>query len=465
MIRLIKAELKKIFHKKSFYIVTIIFVFYAILTNFIYKSMSNYNYDEQINIEEYKEINSKLDLTNEENIYEYITNLTIIETEELKKDCTNSNCKYVIENFIYNLLTEAYQEKYINQSEEEYLALMNKYDIYKRELKQNNWKYFTNLKIEELENSLVSQKDTLTIERYKETIALEKYRLEKNIDYSENYLNEAILSLEENLFEYYNLKNKDNLSKEELERFYYLEENYLTNHYVLDNEKDVNNTTNLNSVLKNFTSEFGLFILIYVVMLSGSIVSEEFNKGTIKYLLTKPYKRSTILSSKILTVLLLIPLIILTMLLLETIIGGIILGFSSLNIPVIIYSTSAHQLIETSIFTYLIQNIICNLPIYIVLGVLCFMLSTVTSSTSAAITITFLFYLASNVIANLALYYPIKIFKAFVSLHWDFSYLVNHTHHPYNIATWVSLLVVAIYIIVMLCIAYAYFTKKDVKNI
>ena len=41
MIRLIKGELKKIFHKKSFYIVSIIFILYCILTNVLYKNMNN----------------------------------------------------------------------------------------------------------------------------------------------------------------------------------------------------------------------------------------------------------------------------------------------------------------------------------------------------------------------------------------------------------------------------------------
>ena len=91
--------------------------------------------------------------------------------------------------------------------------------------------------------------------------------------------------------------------------------------------------------------------------------------------------------------------------------------------------------------------------------------STITTSTSAAITITFLFYLVSEVIKNLALIYNLSILKAFVSVHWDFSYLVNYYNNPFKFEPIHSLLIVLGYISVILCLTYLYFSKKDVKNI
>ena len=93
------------------------------------------------------------------------------------------------------------------------------------------------------------------------------------------------------------------------------------------------------------------------------------------------------------------------------------------------------------------------------------MLSTITASTSAAITITFLFYLMSNVISNLALVYNLKIFKYFVALHWDFSYLLESTPNPYHFTPSFSLIIIGIYLIVILALTYIFFDKKDVKNI
>ena len=200
-------------------------------------------------------------------------------------------------------------------------------------------------------------------------------------------------------------------------------------------------------------------------MLSGSIVSEEYSKGTIKYLLTKPYKRSMILASKLLAILIMLPLIILLMIILELLVGGIILGFSSLNIPIVVYDTVKNVVVSYNVFKYLGLILLAVLPLYLMIGLICFALSTITASTSAAITISFLFYLAANVINNLAINYNFKFFKYFVSLHWDFSYLVNKTTNTFNIEPLTSGIVLIIYTTVILCLTFTYFKKKDVKNI
>lgn len=467
MVKLIKAEFKKILHKKSFYIVSLIFVLYTILTNIIYKSIDNYEvFNETIDIQEYIEINNNLNLENEEDLEEYVSNLTLIEIEELKKKYPSNNQVYLIDNYLNEIVNESYVAKYIAKNEEEYNLLRETVDNYIAKIASEDWQYFTNIRIANIKDLLLNETDSKAKERYQELIALAEYRLQNNIPYDyDNYLNNAIESLEIDMYEYYNLLDKDKLTKEETERLKYMKENYLRNQYILENKEDINNGTTLQAVLSNFPSEFGLFILIFIIMLSGSIVSEEFNKGTIKYLLTKPYKRSTILTSKLITILLILPIIILFMVLIEIIIGGIILGFDSLNIPIVIYNSTTNTLVNYNIFKYLGLALVASIPMYLILCILCFSLSTLTCSTSAAITVTFLFYLASNIISNIALQYNFKLLKVFISLHWDFTYLINLSSNPFNIKPITSSLVILLYISVMLCIIYIYFNKKDVKNI
>ena len=139
------------------------------------------------------------------------------------------------------------------------------------------------------------------------------------------------------------------------------------------------------------------------------------------------------------------------------------MGFDSLFVPVVQYANGG---LETySVLGYLFSLLLASLPIYLIVGILAFMLSTVTASTSAAITISFLFYLMFNVISNLAVVYDFWVFKFFVSLYWDFSYLVTGTSSPFGGSVSTSILVIALYILVMLCITYVTFGKKDVKNI
>ena len=102
---------------------------------------------------------------------------------------------------------------------------------------------------------------------------------------------------------------------------------------------------------------------------------------------------------------------------------------------------------------------------YLVIGILSFMISTISRSTSAAITISFLFYLLGNIISNLALIYDLPIFKAFISLYWDFSYIITNSPNPYGASIFTSILIIILYLGIMLCLSYVYFAKKDVKNL
>ena len=62
MLNLMKNELIKLLKKKSFYVVTIIFVFFCILTNVVYKSMPDLVVEEEINVEDLMSENEELDL-------------------------------------------------------------------------------------------------------------------------------------------------------------------------------------------------------------------------------------------------------------------------------------------------------------------------------------------------------------------------------------------------------------------
>lgn len=466
MFKLIKAELKKIFRKKSFLIVTLIFIAFCVLTNVIYKNMDDIVYiDYDYNIEELKEINKELNLNNAEDLSEYVSNLSIIEKEEIKNSFDDNTSKYLAEN-LSDLIYERNEAKYIDQDIELTNTLTSEIDTKLTKIKNNDWEYFTKDKINKYKSYLAEATDNVTKERCKEIIKLEEYRLNNNVAYdNDNYLFVAIETIETDLTEYYNLQNKEKLTKMESERLDDLKEEMLINNYILENKEDLNNSSTLRAVLESFASEFSIFILIYVIMISGSIVSEEYSKGTIKYLLTKPYKRSTILTSKLLTVLLLIPAVIIFMVLVELIIGGIIFGFSSLSVPIVLYNASTSALVSYNVFKYTFLHLLSILPVFIVLGIVCFALSTITTSTSAATTITFLFYLLGNVIVTLASTYNIKILKYFVSIHWDFSYLVNLTKHPFGFSTISSILIVIAYLAAILCLTYVYFAKKDVKNI
>ena len=458
-----KNELKKLLKKKSFYIVTFIFILFCILTNVIYKTGLDYVIDSDVDISELEQENEDLDLTSDEDLLIYVENLTMIEKEHLKKEYSSNIANYLIDNYLTTTIYNMYEAEYILEDLSLYQEYYNELQNDLKLVSDNNWEYFLNERISYLKercNATTGIENT----RYKRLLELAQYRSDNHIPYdTDNYLHNSLAFIEENTFEYINLLNDEAKTKEEEDRLTYLEEQMSIHEYVLEHEEDILNEADLRSVLINFSQEFGIFILIYVIMMAGSIVSEEYSRGTIKYLLTKPFRRSTILTSKLLVVLLLIPGIMIFMSLIEILIGGIILGFSSLSVPVVLFSDGA--ITSYSVIGYLASEFLSIIPMYLVIGLLAFMMSTITASTSAAITVSFLFYLLGNVISNLALVYHLPIFKTCVSLYWDFSYLITNSTQPYNASFLISIIVIILYIMVMLFVSYFIFSKKDVKNI
>ena len=458
-----KNEVIKLLKKKSFYIVTFIFILFCILTNVVYKTSLDFIETSEVSIEELELENQELNLNDNDDLLIYVENLTNIRIEELKNDYSSPVQEYLIENFLYSTIYHVNEAQYILNDE----ALKEEYSLELDELidrvEDNDSQFFLNQRITYLE-SRINETSGLEKTRYEKLLDLAYYRLNHQIPYDQdNYLHQSLVFLEENMVEYVNLQNDDSLTQEEEQRLSFLEEEMSLHQYVIEHQEDILNETNLRAVFIHFSSEFGIFILIYVIMIAGSIVSEEFSRGTIKTLLTKPFKRSTILTSKLLVVLLLIPIIMFFMSVVEILIGGIILGFDSLSIPVVLYVDGS--LMSFSVLSYLGCLLLSSLPMYLVIGVLSFMIGTVTLSTSAAITIGFLFYLLANVISNLALVYHLPIFRSFVSLYWDFSYLVTSSPQPYGASFLFSIFVIFAYAFIMLCITYVTFGKKDVKNI
>ena len=96
-------------------------------------------------------------------------------------------------------------------------------------------------------------------------------------------------------------------------------------------------TSSAKGILLSTFDEYEIFLIVMFMMTAGVIVSEEFSKGTIKLLLIKPYKRSTILASKFITSIIVAIIVILLVLLMQFVVGGLIQGFDSFRNPTIIY--------------------------------------------------------------------------------------------------------------------------------
>ena len=204
-------------------------------------------------------------------------------------------------------------------------------------------------------------------------------------------------------------------------------------------------------------------------MISGSIVSDEFNKGTIKLLLIRPYSRLKILLAKFLTCLCMFILFIVFIFISQLLVGGIIQGFGSLNVPAVIYNYNTHNIETMSIIKYLIINICAKSPMFLLLITLAFTISTLFTNSALAIALPLLGYMVSSIINQLIAHALLKDIKAplyFVTPNWNLtSYLFGGlpSFEPINLRF--SILVCLSYFLIMIFISCYVFKKRNIKNV
>ena len=485
MSSLIKNELTKIFKKKSIYITLLVVLAFVILANCIYKFFftrgSEYGYSDSY-ITYIKEDLAKLDPTNPSDTSMYIDLKSQLDTYELmQKYDEGAWQRQIIASQVATYVNEKNTYLYSAEKDEEKAnEIENKINDTLQKLENDDWRYFANLdleqaneKVELLEEQKANTQDRqqleeleISIENAKIDKEVAKYRVDKDIKYGTDYLNEALTTYQNYAKNIIQMGNFDNLEYEEkLEYNKSLEEKELSR-YIIENKQDINKTNDTRGILKNFFSEYGLFIIVIVVMIAGTIVSEEFNKGTVKLLLIKPYSRTKILLSKYITILVMTVFAIAIILLMELIVGGIVFGYDSLSIPVVEYNFNTSQLEILNIFTYVGIEILTQLPMIILLATLAFALSTIFTNSALAITISLLGFMSPSIINALVIQYKVDFMRFFVTMNWDLSeYLFGKLPSMQGMTLGFSIIMCLIYLFAMIIPTFIIFKKKNIKNI
>ena len=408
-----------------------------------------------------------LNLENQQDVDIYIGDKTEVDTYELLKQYDKNSWQYkIIPDKAGTYLSEINTYTYKIKDEEALNEAKEKYNKVVERLKADDWKSFAQEELDALKSSQEGldekSKDKVT-EIQIETLEM---RLKYNIAYGYDYKNEALSTYQQSKITINDLENKNNKTYEEEKEFYEAKENAEKSKYIIEQGKDINNTSDSRGFLLNVFSRYELFIIITIVIIAGAIVSEEFNKGTIKLLLVRPFSRAKILLAKFITVVITVLFIMVVTVILQFIVGGIFFGFDSLSIPAVIYDHSAGKIIEMGIFKNILLTGLGKLPIYVLLGTLAFALSTIFNNTPVAITITLMGYMASSIVNQFAYYYDIKWLKFFVTPNWDFTQffygglpLIKGVTVPF------SVVICLIYFAIMISVSFVVFKKRNIKNI
>ena len=484
---LVKNELIKIFKKKTIYITMVVIFLLLIFMNCMFKyANGGSEYDYYLYNENYiNSLRSELETLNPEkssDVTTYINLLSEIQLSEMMEQHKDAEWKLAIINErIAPYITERNTYQYGAEKDETQVEAVNQeIDNLLAKLDENDWKYFARedlAKAEQQIEELNAQKEQTEDKAVLENIETElnnaqmekeiaEIRLNKEIPYGSDYLNRAISNLQTANTNLANFKNIEELTyQEKLEYNSYLEDQ-AESRYILETGIDIHNTNSLKGILENFYSQFGIFLIVVVVMIEGTIVSEEFNKGTIKLLLVKPYSRNKILMAKAITTLIMIIFIIVVTLVMQILIGGIIFGFDSLSEPVVAYNFNTDTMEEMNIFANLGVQTLTQLPMIILLATLAFAISTLFTNSTLAITISLLGFMSASIINQLAIGYDLQFMKYFVTMNWDLSIYANGAL-PYmeGMNMTMSIIICVIYFLIMMIPTFIVFKKRNIKNI
>lgn len=457
MINLIKNEFIKIVKKKSFIIMLLIVSGYSFLTNFVYKTLfditADFDFEQTISIDDKEDLEYKVGFETEKELKSLTS----------KYDKSSWQYNYAEENaydYIYEIKS---YEIGLTDDKEIYEQEKENYEALKNDLDNKDWKDIVKEEKLEYEKALEVADD-----REKETIKVHiealDLRLEKNISFARTEMNQILLNYETNKINLLEYSNVDNLSESQKEIYYGLREEMLIDKYSLDHGVNAGESGNSRTIFINFFSEYSFIILIMVFVVAGPIMSNEYNNGTIKLLLTRPYTRTKILLSKYITVLISIIFSILIVSLIQLVVGGIVLDFDSLKIPAVVYSSVTDSLTTYNLITYAGLSILSLLPSIIIVSTVVFALSTLFSSTAIATFGGFAIYSLSDL-----LYLFNSTNKWWVkylwSYNWDFTpYIFNKAPSIEGLNIWFSLAVCVAYLLIILIPTFVLFNRKDISN-
>ncbi|HOP66043.1 MAG TPA: hypothetical protein PLX66_03420, partial [Bacilli bacterium] len=273
MIKLIKNELIKIFHKKSIYIILAICLAFVILTNYIYKNVNTFystaDNKEYINslIEEQKTI----DLSNSDNIDWYVSNQTEIDMYNLKEHYGTDSWQSAL--IVDRLYETIYQINYLTygkyKNSTELKKLQKEYNDIITKFDSDDWRSFVEDEITELNKTL--KEENKVLDKAKGTTAISEaernvfvteldieianLRLDQNISYGTDYLNTAINSYKYAKTDWYDTKD--------IERDYDAEVSYQETlktiamaKYSIDNKyNSYEEESNMKSIYESFLDE------------------------------------------------------------------------------------------------------------------------------------------------------------------------------------------------------------------
>ena len=502
MIKLVKNELIKIFKRKSIYFMFFLSIIAIIVYNNINPDQNPI--DPLLNTQDITLIKDMEETLKQKTGQEYIDYKAGLDFFKLYNNYKEDSWqRWALNEERYNRVDPVEQkielnfnhniEKLLNNindyelnadtkiTKEEYENSKIEYNKYIEALNTDNWKDFINLKIKDLKE-IKNTNDVTNIDIGRINIDIEIYemRLKYNINFGNNLQNEY---LDRYKGYYYDVQKNENFPYSGASQAFI--SNNLNEErakmklckYAIENNLDMDISNGNNVIWNNKIDSrisfirtfehFDLIIVIIAIYLSTTIITEEVNKKTIKNLLTKPHKRSTIIMSKLIACIITILVSMLFVIIVQYIVGGIIFGFDSYKIEYIGCNYNTGDLIYMNLFQYVIIVGLSKLPMYIIIIAFCMFMGTLNNHTSMSMILTLIIFLIGYRI--LPIWSGVDslnvVARYFVTNNWDFSmYLFGQVSRLNGITLSSSIIVCLIHLSLFLYLTIRKFNRKEIYN-
>lgn len=285
-----------------------------------------------------------------------------------------------------------------------------------------------------------------------------QYLINTKVDISKQY--QRAYNSDKMLLENYN-KIQTNESYKEIEERISLEKYAIENNIkynILLNSQNNNAKLPMDAkiLLMKVFNNFDIIIIFIIVYLSSTILSEEFNNGTIKNLLTKPNNRTKILLSKILVSIFVMILTIIIIVIYQYLLGGLLFGFDSYELEVIRYNNITQLIEKVNLIKYMMIIVVSKTPMYILLLMISLLFGVITNNIALNILISLSLYITSTInslINNITQYSLVY--------NWDISKYLYNSNKLIN----QSIIIDCISVLLILFLLIISFKRKDIKNI
>lgn len=470
MINLIRNELCKILHKKGIYIYTILIIMMLVLMTVVSKNVGPED-DSVFLIEQADMLEDNLknyDLDDEHELDMYIGDRVIIDVYRLSSEYDiNSQERYYIDEIIEPLIYSKYQFEYAENNIDSAKEMQASIDEAIKRLDNFDWKKDIKDRIVQIEaelDTLDKSKDSVLIETLNIELWCLNYRLDNNVPYSYGHTSMMIDEYEDYAVQYLSVVKDESLivDKEVLREKREVEKNYYELQYKLEHKIVGDNQEMIDFIVSSMAYVDDL-IIVAIIIVAGSIVSSEFNKGTIKQLLIKPHSRTKILLSKIIASLIVIFLFCIVYN------GAVIIAncyeysdFTSIFGNNVVYDFSIGKVREVSVLSQCLYGFVSVLPAYLIIFFFVIFMGVLTTSTISTVSSTFGVYLFYDL---LSLWLKPKVLAYLPFYCWDLSpYMYGGLNSNIHSSFGLALLVDIVTILVLMLLAFIIFKKKEIKN-